>query len=157
MSEYLPASICLNGHIMNSKKSNFQKYCSICGESVISQCNHCNAPLRGDLSYSGFTVEKRSDKKDYYCHSCGKPYPWTERIINSSIELLSLDKDLTDEEKTILKSAIPDLIVETPKTQVAVVKYKNIIAKAQKTIKDAMYQLLVDVVSETIKNSLFPQ
>lgn len=91
-----------------------------------------------------------------YCYQCGKPYPWTETIIKASLDLLWMDEDLSSEQKDVLKNTIPDLIVETPVTPVAVARYKKYISKASSFISNALYQLLVDVVSESVKKSLFP-
>lgn len=67
-----------------------------------------------------------------------------------------MDEELPTEVKELIKSSIPDLIVDTPKSPVAVTYYNKWIPKANKMIRDAVYQLLVDVVSETVKLSLFP-
>src|SRR5690606_32823884 len=65
----------------------------------------------------GFPYHKPS-----YCYNCGYPFPWTEQLINNAVELIALDEELTDEQKEILKNALPDLIVETPSTPVATAK-----------------------------------
>lgn len=92
-----------------------------------------------------------------YCYNCGNPYPWTESIINSAVEILSLDEELSKENINILKNAIPDLLVDTPQTPVATARYKRFLDKTQNFIKNSLYQLFVDVLSDTVKKSLFPQ
>lgn len=93
--------------------------------------------------------------KPYYCWNCGKPYPWTEKILENAIEILSLDETIGETERELIKNAIPNLIVETPDTPVAVAKYKKGISQAAEFVKTSMRQLLIDVVSETIKKTLF--
>ena len=154
--EYKTASICLNGHIISSHSEQVGSYCPFCGEKVTESCSHCGATLHGYEMNSGYTIVNRNNQKEYYCYNYGKPYPWTERIIQSAIELLSMDEELPTEVKELIKSSIPDLIVDTPKSPVAVTYYNKWIPKANKMIRDALYQLLVDVVSETVKLSLFP-
>jgi hypothetical protein len=156
MSEhYHGATICINGHVANYDEPNHQKYCSVCGKETISECQYCHAPIRGRL-YDGEILIRPRYQKDMYCYECGKPYPWTEAIIKASTDLLWMDEDLSSDQKEILKNAIPDLIVEAPATPVAVASYKKYISKASDYISNALYQLLVDVVSESVKQSLFP-
>lgn len=93
--------------------------------------------------------------KPYYCHNCGAPYPWTQKILDNAVELLSLDDELDSSSKELIKSAIPDLIVDTPTTPIAIAKYRKGIANAGQIIKDSLRQLLIDVISETAKKTLF--
>jgi hypothetical protein len=47
-----------------------------------------------------------------------------ESKINAVQELIDLENSLTDDDKIMMKSSIDDVINETPKTSVAVVKFK---------------------------------
>ena len=91
----------------------------------------------------------------WYCHSCGNPYPWTEKILNNATELLSLDEGLDSSAKELIKNAIPNLLVDTPETPISIANYRNGMSKAGQIVKDSMFQLLSNVLSETIKNVLF--
>ena len=48
---YDTAQICINGHIINSmsisKPEHNKKFCDKCGEPTITNCQNCNAPIRG--------------------------------------------------------------------------------------------------------------
>ena len=66
--------------------------------------------------------------------------------------LVSLEDELDESMKELIKTAIPDLITETPATPIAIAKYKKGIKCAGDIL---MRQLLIDVVSETVKKSLF--
>lgn len=156
MGYYSYATICINGHVMSSSKSNYQPYCSKCGKKTISECPSCKSPIHG-MYNTDIPVIGKTYKKDLYCYNCGNPYPWTQSIINSAVEILALDEDLSEENREILKNAIPDLLVETPKSPIAVAKYKSFLSKTQTVIKNSLYQVFIDVVSETVKRSLFPQ
>lgn len=46
-------------------------------------------------------------------------------------------------------------IVDTPATNLAVAKYQTYIGRTSMVVKDAMHNLLVDVISESVKKSLF--
>lgn len=154
---YNGATICLNGHVVSKYQANYQKHCSKCGKEIYSYCLNCNAPIRGLVKIQGAVVlGDRPYLKPYYCYECGSPYPWTQKILDNSVELLSLDDDLDDQSKELIKTAIPELLVETPTTPVATAKYKKGMSHAGQIVKDAMRQLLVDVISETARNILFP-
>lgn len=153
MGYYENATICLNGHTISETTANYTDFCSKCGKSTISVCTNCNEPIRGMYCEPAsliFDYEKPS-----YCFKCGNPFPWTETLIQNAIELISLDENLSDEDKEIIKNALPDLIVDTPTSPVATAKYKKFIPKAAQYIQDGMRNLLVDVVSETIKKSIW--
>lgn len=152
--------ICLNGHQIDiSSESNEDPnppiYCEICGEKTIRTCQNCHEVIDGRRQYPN-VYGMVSVSIPSYCRSCGKPYPWTETVLASATELIALDTDLSSEDKDLIKSAIPDLIVDTPKTQVAAAKYQIVMSKATKFVKDGLYNLLVDVASETAKKIIFP-
>lgn len=151
------ATICLNGHVISKFQSNYQEYCSQCGAKTYSNCGHCNSPIHGVTEIKGAVVlGERPYTKPNYCYKCGKPYPWTEKILNNAIELLALDDELDDSTKQLIKTAIPDLLVETPSTPLAVAKYQKGISNAGQILKNSLRSLLIDVLSETVKKSLFP-
>lgn len=155
MGHYNGATICLNGHIVSKYKANSQPYCSKCGKETFSKCSKCGAPIHGKYEQEGILDLTGYYDKPYFCYQCGEPYPWTEKIISNAIELISLDDEIDDISRELIKSALPDLLVDTPTTPVAVAKYKKGVAKAGKILRDTLYNLLVDVVSETVKKSLF--
>ena len=94
---YENATICINGHVMSSSYSNVQPFCSKCGKPTISECTHCGSPLHGMYEIPGVVCLGAKYHKDLYCYNCGNPYPWTESIINSAVEILSLDEELSKE------------------------------------------------------------
>lgn len=89
-----------------------------------------------------------------FCYSCGHPYPWIAATINNAIELISLDVELDENSKQILKNSIPDLIVDTANTPLAAGKYKILIENASQTVRNALYNLIIDIASETAKKIL---
>lgn len=153
---YKTACICLNGHIISGNIDDYNdksEYCSICGEKTFTSCQKCNTKIKGDYDYDIWYDTLQFIP--YYCSSCGEPFPWTEKILNNAIELVSLDDGLSEEEKKILKNVFPDLIVETPTTPVAIAKYKKYSKKAQDFIKDGLKILLINVVGETVKKQIW--
>lgn len=153
---YHGATICLNGHVMSKYDTNSQNHCSTCGEKTYSYCTQCNSPIRGLINPEGVAIiGKRPYTRPDFCYNCGAPYPWTQKILDNAVELLSLDDELDIASKELIKNSIPDLLVDTPTTPVAIAKYQKHIAKAGEIVRNSMYNLLIDVVSETVKNTLF--
>ena len=153
---YYNATICLNGHVVDKRIANAQKYCSTCGKETYSVCTNCQQPIHGVIKLDGVIGVSKYDKP-YFCHECGAPYPWTQKILDNAVELVSLDDELDDISKELIKSAIPDLLIETSTTPIAAAKYKKGMNKAGQIIKDSMTQLLLDVACEVAKKLLFPQ
>lgn len=154
---YNNATICLNGHIVSKYNSNSQKYCTKCGAETYSYCLKCNHPIRGLYDTPGVCIlAKRSLPLPYYCYECGSPYPWTEKILENAVELLALDDDLDKSSKTLIKNAIPRLLVDTPTMPIAIANYQKGTSSAGQVLKDSLRQLLKDVICEAAKKVLFP-
>lgn len=153
---YYNSTICLNGHIVDKRMANAQKYCSTCGKETYSLCSNCQQSIRGIIKLDG-VIGSPSYNKPYYCHACGTPYPWTQKLLDNAVELVSLDDELDNTSKELIKSAIPDLLVETPTTPIAAAKYKKGMSNAGQIVKDSMRQFLLDVACEIAKKLLFPQ
>jgi hypothetical protein len=157
MGIYKTAQICLNGHVITTNIENHkQPYCSKCGAETITHCQNCGEHIQGRYLIDGvLSLNKSQYIAPWYCHSCGNPYPWTEKILNNATELLSLDEGLDSSAKELIKNAIPNLLVDTPETPISIANYRNGMSKAGQIVKDSMFQLLSNVLSETIKNVLF--
>lgn len=155
MGFYNQATICINGHVVSSDKANYTPYCKSCGKETISKCINCNTHIRGSYEIPEILIFDNYEGAPPYCFNCGCPFPWTETLINNAIELISLDDNLSKEDKEIIKNALPDLIIDSPSSPVATAKYKKFIPKAATYVQDGLKNLLVDVVSETIKKSIW--
>ena len=154
MGHYNNATICLNGHVVSKYQANYQKFCSKCGKETYSKCPECNSPIHGKYEVDGIVDLSGSYNRPDYCYNCGAPYPWTKIILDNAVMLVSLEDELDESMKELIKTAIPDLITETPATPIAIAKYKKGIKCAGDILKNSMRQLLIDVVSETVKKSL---
>lgn len=128
---------------------------SKCGKETYSKCPECNSPIHGKYEVDGIVDLSGSYNRPDYCYNCGAPYPWTKIILDNAVMLVSLEDELDESMKELIKTAIPDLITETPATPIAIAKYKKGIKCAGDILKNSMRQLLIDVVSETVKKSLF--
>lgn len=90
-----------------------------------------------------------------FCEDCGKPYPWTQSIQDSAYELIELSLSLDQVEKNDFKNSVNDLIVQSPKTNVAQVKFVSYAKKAGTEVAKGLRDVLVDVVSETVKKAIW--
>lgn len=156
---YDTAQVCVNGHVITStirtSPERGAKYCSRCGAETITQCPYCHADIRGCYHVPRIVSAVRYDPPAF-CHQCGKPYPWTESRLKAAEELIDLAEDVSVEEKRSLKSDLPALTCDTPRTSVAVTKMAQFLRKAGKEVFSAMRDILMDIASEAVKKALFP-
>ncbi|WP_288532003.1 DUF2321 domain-containing protein [uncultured Secundilactobacillus sp.] len=159
MGRQYSQTICLNGHQVTGRSA-FQVienlgFCQECGSKLINSCPHCHKIILGDQDIDG-VLDLTSSKVPVpkYCKDCGEPYPWTQTSIESANEVINLS-DLNDSDKRSLQNAIPDLLTDTPKTKFATTKYKIFAQKAETVITDGLHDILVDVVSESVKKAIW--
>ncbi|HET6256233.1 MAG TPA: DUF2321 domain-containing protein [Puia sp.] len=154
--------VCVNGHVVTAKANTDQiaeKYCANCGDTIINTCLDCGAFIKGiprlpsqitpPFSYFGNPYIRQS-----YCTNCGKPYPWTKRAEAAAWELIDFANMLNPQEKEEWKATIPVLIKETPKTTVAVIKFRAFAEKAGIELGKAVKDIVVGVVSEVVKKAI---
>lgn len=158
MGSYDTAQICVNGHIITSSANNSpelkQEYCDKCGERTITKCENCNSRIKGYYRVPGF-IGFSDYEKPKFCDSCGDPYPWTKKQIDAANELVEFTEDLEEEEKEELKGSIKDLLREGPNTEVAQLKFKKYASEAGKEVANGLKDILVDLVSETVKKAIW--
>jgi hypothetical protein len=156
---YDTAQICLNGHVINAisklhSEAN-QNYCSECGERTITECPNCGIEIRGQF-VPDYTFQRApSYDAPGYCRQCGVRLPWTQRRLDVARMLVEEFEQLTDAERKQLVGTFPDLFVETPRTAAAELTFKRLILKAGKEAADAMRRILLDILSEAVRKSLF--
>lgn len=152
------AQICLNGHLITDTASGHPEhrkdFCTECGERTITTCPNCNTSIKGEEYVPG-VIGIFQYHKPKYCEKCGHAFPWTKRQSNAVKELIDLSDNLNSEEKSDFKTSIDDLIKSSPNTIVAQAKYKKYIVKAGSEIGKGIKDILVDVVSETVKKAIW--
>lgn len=156
-------SVCLNGHQASDNVSwgvQTTGFCDKCGTKLISICPSCKNPIPGSIDPNDYNSDvfilsgPTVTPVPKYCNSCGKPYPWTQSAIDSAKELIEMSElDSTDKES--FNESIPDLLVDTPKTKLAITKFKIYTSKIGSGIADGLKEVLVDVVSETVKRAIW--
>ena len=171
------ALICKAGHVANIYKSLHpecnSEHCLLCPEEIISECPSCHTPIRGGYyslaiysnmarvgDYSGQThttthYQELTKSDEYqvpaYCHKCGAPYPWTAEMLRYGERIVEALDDLPPEKKAQLKSLFPDLIVETPRSQLAVLE----LGKALDAIQCFGKEIFINWLSQNMAPVLY--
>lgn len=57
-----------------------QDHCHICGSKTIIKCPICQTNIRGYRHFKSI-VGGSGPEVPLYCHQCGKPYPWKDRLV----------------------------------------------------------------------------
>lgn len=158
MDEKCYQAICYNGHqvTITLERANLNDnlgFCKICGETVTCKCLECGTPIEGWTYYDGILSIPKMDIPKY-CVKCGKPFEWTKRSLSSFDDLLDLEDQLSDTDKSKFKKSIPFLSgnSELTKTNASIVKIY--LSKASSTVGPLLYNFLVDFSSETAKKIL---
>ena len=145
------------GHMINDTADMHpecnQLFCSKCGAASVSFCPSCNAMIHGEYD-CGVVVIGGSTPVEPYCYNCGKPYPWTESALKNARLLIQEEEEFSEQLKASLSDSLPDIVSETPGTQLAVVRTKKALTSAGKFTADAMRQFVIDFGCELAKKSL---
>ena len=158
MGYYDVAQICLNGHcITDSANRNqiFRKdFCTKCGAQTIMECPSCKQPIQGQYFEPGLVAAGFKCYVPKYCHACGKPYPWTTDAIDAMAELLSFEDNFSKDETQALINSLPDIISETPRTQLAITRFKKLLNSATSLTIDGVRQFAIDFGCELARKQL---
>lgn len=151
-SDYEHAVICENGHVTSTARERWApeqaRRCLACGARVLTQCDHCAAPMPGYLPEGDGML--RLGTAPRYCGSCGQPYPWTQAGIDAWQELIRETEGLSDSDRDKLTKSIHDLVRDTPRTPVAVERVKRAAGK----LGQPMIKILTSVATEAVKKLL---
>ena len=159
MSYYETAQVCKNGHVITdvySESADLAKpFCPVCGQPTITKCEHCGAEIQGRLHVDSVISTRKTERPPAYCFNCGKPFPWTQSHIETVHELLELDGKIDEPDRDTMRGVLSDLLAETPKTQVAVVKAKAVMKRMEEGTYNAIKEIVSGFASETVKKALF--
>lgn len=159
MGIYHTAQICKNGHVINTSADRYpgsnQDYCTKCGAPTIICCDDCRAHIRGYYEVPGVPDLFFKYERPSFCHNCGSPYPWTKITLQVARELAEVLNGLNKDEVQELQKSLEDLVRDTPRTKVAETRFKQIMKKVSKDGYKAMRDILINVVSEAVRKSLF--
>lgn len=155
VNRYLTAQVCLNGHTITRdlEEEGGEKFCSKCGSITITQCDNCSAQLRGRIW--GTPIILGNIPPNPFCYNCGKPYPWTREAINTAQELAKDSTELNEEDRLTLTESIPELLTESPRTKLAISRFKKIMSKVGKTTYAEFKDALIEFASRTTKKAIW--
>jgi hypothetical protein len=149
--------VCLNGHEVNANYRDSPernaKFCPNCGAKTINACPSCNESIRGWYFVPG-VLSVRSWEVSGHCHECGTSYPWTERKAKALAETIDELDELDSAEREKLKDSIPDVMSDTPSTDVATSRFRKAMTKMGTTGRKLLYDVLTKVASEAVVKSL---
>ncbi len=147
--EHYPAYLCENGHIIETSLPVCNdKYCARCGARVISQCPNCHATIQGhEHGVSGYYSIPS------YCTGCGKPYPWLSASIEATTHMIEESELEYADQKRII-DILPDVITETPKTQLAAFRIQKAISSGSKFLAEGLRQFVIEFGCEVLKQKL---
>lgn len=152
---YDNAQICLNGHVISDVAGTHPvhttPFCTQCGAQTKRTCQSCDAGIRG---YYHSDIITGYYRRPEYCHSCGAPYPWTERSLDALRQLAHEAKELTPEEQDQLAESFDALLTDTPRTEIAIARLKRFLPRIGSEIGDAIKQVLVNIATEAAKKQL---
>jgi len=152
------SQICLNGHVINSEVQRYpdfnKEYCPDCGERTIIQCPSCKEYFRGEYKVDGVIEIGFELEAPKFCEFCGSPYPWTESALSAAKELADGLESLNDDEKEDLKQNIDDMVKDTPRTTVAVQKFKKLLEKAGDDAPAMFKVALINVLTQGALHAL---
>lgn len=158
MGRYYTAQVCSNGHhttdSLEISRERSSKFCSQCGASTASNCQHCQVNIRGHYYVDGVISISAGYVPPKFCYNCGKPFPWTSAKIAAAQELADEAEALTTDERAQLKDTIVDLIQDSPRTELATVRYKKLLKKAGTTIGAGLNSIVVSIATEAAKKFL---
>jgi len=156
---YHVAQICKNGHVINTSADRYpesnQYYCEKCGAPTIMRCESWGAPIRGYYEVSGVISTGEHYERPSFCYKCGSIYPWTRSELEAAKALAATFAHLSEEERKELEKSLDDLVQETPQSKVAELNFKRVMKKVGSDGYDSMRSILVGIVSEAIRKSLF--
>jgi hypothetical protein len=157
---YRVAEVCPNGHVSTNSAHVYpeqrEAFCSRCGEQTMTECGNCGAAIRGEYEADGIFIAGIYEPPAY-CHNCGQAFPWTERKIDAAVELVQTGGDLSESEIAQFRQDLGELVKDTPKIQVASVRFKATMQKVGSTVASGVRDIVVDIVSETAKKAIWGQ
>lgn len=89
-----------------------------------------------------------------FCGQCGGAFPWTERALAAAREYTDDLEELNVEEKNSLKGTFDDLANDTPRTPVALSRFRRALEKIGSAARNGLLQIIVSVATDEVKRQL---
>ena len=138
-------NVCLNGHwSISGRLLQNEQYCEKCGQKIIDKCPSCGAFIKELGQASIVSVGFQEYELAAYCKKCSKAYPWTQSALEATAKIILAENQLSDSDKKMLIASLPDIIADTPKTELAAMRLKRAAASAGKFTTKALLQFAID-------------
>jgi hypothetical protein len=148
--------VCLNGHMITSCAESLPQFrsdhCPECGARTIAICEHCKTSIRG-FYHSPGVISLSDPPVPRYCFKCGVAFPWQSAAAQSLQNILK-EGGLSDAEMKEASDALPDVLRDTPNTQLASLRLKRFLGKLAPQLRDIAIKVITDIASETAKKAL---
>jgi hypothetical protein len=140
------AQVCLAGHVQHGgfRVMPTEKYCE-CNAETVHQCPSCGNNIKGASRTFAVSIKK----PPMGCLKCGKPYPWTQAVIDK-INVLIDESVLTAIEKQETKTDLDSIIKNTPGAESAARRTHGRIARIGGVLRAAYQDYIVPLAAETI-------
>ena len=128
-------------------------YCDQCGKPTITKCPCCETDIRGYYYIEG-GLGGGTYRPPKFCFRCGEPFPWHAAKIEAAQELaddLYELHELSIDDHTKLKAAIGDLSSDTPRTELAIHRYRTILARLSNGAASVLKPIALEIATEAAK------
>lgn len=144
-------AVCLNGHAREDEEI-YDKplFCEDCGAQFIQKCPNCDEFIHYHDPDGIISIAYAPS----FCKHCGKPYPWTQTALDTAKEYIEEDEQLSNDEKTKMIEVLPDIIAETPKTNLAALRVKKALKAAGKFTAEGIRKFVIDFGCAVLKDQL---
>lgn len=154
------AQICRNGHVVNAATKKRPKhnrdYCEECGQPTITECPSCDASIPGEYHVPNVVSLSGSDfEAPDFCGDCGDAYPWMAEQLDAARELAREMEGLDADERDLLEESLDDIVQETPRTELAAKRVKELMAKAKGPGAQALTSILSNIATKAAMGLLF--
>ena len=155
--EYDVQQVCENGHkitgLYNIKPRRRQRYCSNCGAKTITACPNCKKEIQGDRYVStpyGTPINVKRVFVPLYCPDCGEAYPWTQKKIQTAIQIFAEFGGLEEKENETIEQDVENIAKDVPETELSAMRIKRIWGKYGPICRE----LILEFASRTAANIL---
>lgn len=130
--------VCRTGHLVGDPGQDSTQ-CPTCGAETFSVCLGCREPI-------SLVAEV-----PHYCHCCGRPFPWTERVLSEVRSAIREMAALDPYERDQLRRSIDHIVHETPQTRLAVLRINATLARIGGANAASLRALIISIASAGVK------
>jgi hypothetical protein len=155
--DFFTGVACINGHAVTGAAEAYPgraaPRCKTCGATTLRACRECGVGLRG-----GPYAMRLDDRAEppwsvpNYCHSCGGAFPWTGLRCDAIEAMISELHEIEAAERAGLLALVADIVHETPKTAIAVMRWQRALSKlpapTRSLVSDVLKQAAVALVAQ---------